>query len=35
MQNVLWQKHKQNRRQEVVNGGFTFVCRGGLDIQFH
>ena len=38
LQNVIWQKHKQNSRQEVVNRGI-YVCVGGLyvrglDIQF-
>jgi len=27
LQNVLWKKHKQNRRQEVVNRGI-YVCGG-------
>ena len=42
LQNVLWQKHKQNRRQEVVNRGDLRLCGGlclyvrarGLDIPF-
>jgi len=41
LQNVLWQNHKQNRRQKVVNRGDLRLCvdglcvrAGGLDIQF-
>ena len=30
LQNVLWQKHKQNRRQEVVNRGDLHLCGGAL-----
>ena len=30
LQNVLWQNHKQNRRQKVVNGGDLRLCWGAL-----